>query len=164
VPNARAAVIAVLLVLPLVLGTGACGSDDGGDDARGTTPGGADATATRLTVTGVKTAATSEPVPEPTEIPFSWTLDCTTDPPSGTGAYADSATQTCEMVEDRRAELALLDPRPGRVCTEIYGGPQLARITGTVAGTAVNVEIARNDGCGIDDWTRLEWLLGPPEV
>jgi hypothetical protein len=162
VPFARRALIALLLVVPLALAAAGCGDDGDGGGRAGTTPGG-DVGATRLTITGVRTAASAEPVPEPEEIPFRGTLDCETAPPTGTGIYADTAPDTCRTLATHRADFATLDADVGRICTEIYGGPQLARITGTVAGEPIDVEVARNDGCGIDDWDRLEWLLGPPE-
>ena len=49
-----------------------------------------------------------------------------------------------------------------QACAQVYGGPQHARITGTVAGRKVDLTVTRTDGCGIRDWDRLEWLLGPP--
>ncbi len=48
------------------------------------------------------------------------------------------------------------------VCTEIYGGPQKARIVGTVAGKRIWATFTRQDGCRIDRWNRLApWLLPP---
>src|SRR5215203_2137077 len=53
--------------------------------------------------------------------------------------------------------------RAARLCGEIYGGPQRARITGTVGRRRVTVSIDRTDSCGINDWNRLRALLGDPE-
>ncbi|MFI5099325.1 MAG: SSI family serine proteinase inhibitor [Actinomycetes bacterium] len=44
-------------------------------------------------------------------------------------------------------------------CTEIYGGPQTARITGTWAGKAVDARLSRTDGCQIARWNGLSGLL-----
>jgi len=51
-----------------------------------------------------------------------------------------------------------------RACTEIYGGPETAHLTGTLAGEPVDVEISRNNGCGITDYDALFAALGvePP--
>ena len=51
-----------------------------------------------------------------------------------------------------------------RVCTELYGGPETARVTGTVGGEPVNVTVTRTNGCGIADYEDLFRLLGsdPP--
>jgi hypothetical protein len=157
----RGASVVVTAVL-VVAGLGACGSDSGSDAGDGPTTTHAGG-ATGLPVTVVATRAGSDPVAAPVEIPFSGTLDCSTDPPTGTGAYATSAPDVCDAVAANAAVFAAVGADPGRMCTEIYGGPQHARIEGTVAGERVDVEIARSDGCGIDDWSRLEFLLGRPE-
>ncbi len=51
-----------------------------------------------------------------------------------------------------------------RACTEIYGGPETAHVTGTLDGEAVDVTITRNNGCGIADYEALFEALGvkPP--
>jgi hypothetical protein len=48
------------------------------------------------------------------------------------------------------------------VCTEIYGGPQRARVVGVVAGKRVWATFARTNGCAIGRWNRISpWLLPP---
>ena len=70
----------------------------------------------------------------------------------------------CERA--RLDELAdvIAPPDPTRACTEIYGGPEKAHVTGTLEGSPVDVTIARSDGCGIADYERLFDALGrePP--
>jgi hypothetical protein len=45
-------------------------------------------------------------------------------------------------------------------CTQIYGGPQVARVVGTVIGKRVWATFSREDGCAISRWERLSpWLL-----
>jgi hypothetical protein len=149
------AVATALLVAAAV----ACSSGSGDDT--GATSATRAAAATQLSVHGVATRAGSGPA-EPVKVPFSGTLDCG-DPPSGTGTFAADAAATCTGLATNSKTLAAAGNHAGRMCAEIYGGPQTARITGTVAGRRVDVRVARTDGCGIDDWTRLAWLLGPPE-
>lgn len=49
---------------------------------------------------------------------------------------------------------------PDTVCTEIYGGAQVARVVGTVAGKRVWATFSRTNGCHISRWNRLSpWLL-----
>ena len=49
---------------------------------------------------------------------------------------------------------------PDSVCTEIYGGPQRARVVGTVAGKRVQATFSRTDGCQVAHWSALSpWLL-----
>jgi hypothetical protein len=48
------------------------------------------------------------------------------------------------------------------VCTELYGGPQTAHITGVWGGKPVDLELSRTDGCRISQWDRLGPLLPGP--
>jgi hypothetical protein len=47
-------------------------------------------------------------------------------------------------------------------CTAIYGGPAVARVTGTLRGERVDAEFSLEDGCEIARWERNRALLGPP--
>ncbi|PRY50714.1 subtilisin inhibitor-like [Geodermatophilus tzadiensis] len=65
------------------------------------------------------------------------------------------------------AHLAGLDdpfaaPPTDRACTEVYGGPQTARVTGTWRGAPVDRDHARTDGCRIAEWDALGPLLPGP--
>ena|SRR5688572_30395900 len=55
-------------------------------------------------------------------------------------------------------------PEPTRACTQVYGGPEEAHVTGTLEGKPVDVTVTRSDGCGIADYERLFEALGrkPP--
>ncbi len=44
---------------------------------------------------------------------------------------------------------------PGRLCAQVYGGPQLATIEGTWQGTAVRAEYSRVNACEIARWNAL---------
>lgn len=49
---------------------------------------------------------------------------------------------------------------PKVACTQVYGGPQVARVVGTVAGKRVWATFSREDGCAISRWEHLSpWLL-----
>jgi hypothetical protein len=47
-------------------------------------------------------------------------------------------------------------------CTEIYGGPDVATITGSVDGEPVDATVTRSNGCEIARWDALEPVLGEP--
>jgi hypothetical protein len=47
-------------------------------------------------------------------------------------------------------------------CTAIYGGPSVARVTGTLRGEPVDERFSLEDGCQIARWERNRGLLGPP--
>jgi hypothetical protein len=51
------------------------------------------------------------------------------------------------------------------MCTEIYGGPQQARVVGTVKGQLVRATFSRTNGCEIARWQRISpWLVPPGGV
>jgi hypothetical protein len=63
-----------------------------------------------------------------------------------------------------RLSVGRLAPVPrDRACTSIYGGPNVARVTGTIDGQRVNARFSREDGCEIDRWDRNAALLGPAD-
>jgi hypothetical protein len=52
---------------------------------------------------------------------------------------------------------------PDVACTEIYGGPSTARVTGELDGKPIDASFSRSNGCEIARWDKLEWLLGRVE-
>jgi hypothetical protein len=58
----------------------------------------------------------------------------------------------------------MLAPVPrDMACTAIYGGPGVARVTGTLRGKRVDERFTLEDGCQIARWERNRDLLGPPQ-
>lgn len=51
-------------------------------------------------------------------------------------------------------------PDPDLACTEIYGGPQTATVTGQLDGARVDSTFSRTDGCQIARWDALAIVLG----
>jgi hypothetical protein len=55
---------------------------------------------------------------------------------------------------------AAFAPVPGDVvCTQIYGGPQQALVTGTLDGRKVRARFKRTNGCETARWQRLAFLF-----
>ena len=53
-----------------------------------------------------------------------------------------------------------LAPTPGdQACTQLYGGPETASITGTLRGARVDARFSRINGCEISRWGRVQDLL-----
>lgn len=69
---------------------------------------------------------------------------------------------TCDVAKLQEA-LRLADD-PARVCTQQYGGPETAHVTGTVEGRSVDVTLTRSDGCGIATYEAVFAAFGeaPP--
>ena len=63
------------------------------------------------------------------------------------------------VIARRLADFLASKPDPRRACTEIYGGPERARVTGTIAGRAVDRRFSRTNGCDISDWERAQPLI-----
>ncbi len=54
---------------------------------------------------------------------------------------------------------------PKVACTDIYGGPQRARVTGVVESKRVWATFSRMNGCHIERWAKVSpWLLPPGGV
>lgn len=105
-------------------------------------------TATRLTV---KVQASAK-APART-----WVLNC--DPPGGDHPAAQASCQAIAKAPD------VFKPTPAdRICTEIYGGPEIATVSGTWRGKPVSSKFTRLNGCEIHRWSMAGPLLGqvPP--
>ena len=46
------------------------------------------------------------------------------------------------------------------LCTEIYGGPETATVSGTIGGKPVDAHFKRNNGCEIHRWDQVQGVLG----
>jgi len=63
------------------------------------------------------------------------------------------------------AEASALEPSdvepvdPATACTELFGGPETARLHGRVRGRAVDARFSRNNGCEIARWDNVAALL-----
>jgi Subtilisin inhibitor-like len=82
----------------------------------------------------------------------SWTLSCA---PAG-GTLPRPAT-ACR----RLAKVAHpFRPVPkNAACTAIYGGPQVALVTGRLRGGRVHASFSRRNGCEVDRWNRVRFLF-----
>ncbi|WP_284981847.1 serine protease inhibitor [Arthrobacter sp. efr-133-TYG-118] len=63
-------------------------------------------------------------------------------------------------VEQFGEEIFFPVPRPDRICTQQYGGPQVALVTGRFRGREVSSRFSRTDGCEIARWRTMAALLG----
>jgi hypothetical protein len=88
--------------------------------------------------------------------------------PDGKGSRASrSTTVRCSSAQDspvceKVAALRLADIEPpsrATACTELYGGPQTATITGTLRGERIDLKLSRVNGCEIARWEAASALL-----
>ncbi len=76
----------------------------------------------------------------------------------GTGLPDPAAA--LESVERLGAEIFFPRPGPPKLCTQQYGGPQRAVVTGWFHGREVRSAFSRTDGCEIARWRAMAPLLG----
>jgi hypothetical protein len=91
------------------------------------------------------------------------TLECGDGSAKGGGFLEGRADQHCR---DAVALEKLLTTQPpqDQVCTQVYGGPQSARITGTFGAQDVARSLKRTNGCEIEDWKQADALLAPSGI
>jgi hypothetical protein len=141
-----------LVLLLTVLLLAACG---GGDDAGGGVQPGAGDDA----LTGSDRPANDLVVEQDLgdgSPPQRWTLVCAGQV-EGDHPDAEAACAHLDGLDDPFAPLPA-----DQLCTEIYGGPQTARVTGVWAATPVDLALSRTDGCRIAQWDSLGPLLPGP--
>jgi len=87
--------------------------------------------------------------------PVTVTLTCV--PPGGDHPDPQGACSALSAA----GGVGAFDPTgPDVMCTEQYGGPQTATVTGTVGGERVDADFSRVNGCEIGRWDDLAPLLG----
>ena len=82
-----------------------------------------------------------------------WSLRC--DPVGGTLPRREAACHELSRVGWR----AFAPVPADTACTEIFGGPQIAIVSGRVDGHRVWARLSRVDGCQIARWKRVPSLL-----
>ena len=127
-----------ILLCCLVLGLAGCGEETAGDD--GSAAGGS-APQTQLTVRVDPDGKGPEPAKQAR-------ISCDADG-RGTGCAAAAGLRPADF-----------EPTPADIaCTEQFGGPQTAKVTGSLEGEHVEGSFSRRDGCEIARWDKLAALL-----
>jgi hypothetical protein len=86
------------------------------------------------------------------------TLTCRNGRASKTGFLAGDPRAVCRRAR-QLAHFLASQPDRNRICTQIYGGPETARIHGTIGTRRVDRRFSRTNGCEIEDWNRAKTLL-----
>jgi hypothetical protein len=87
--------------------------------------------------------------------PERWSLTCVGFV-EGDHPRAEEACEHLKAMDDPFAPIP-----DDAICTQIYGGPETAHVTGLWRGEPVDLQLSRSDGCRIDQWERLGPLLAP---
>ena len=157
----RTSALAVLAAVALIAG---CGGDDAADTtttAGATTSSGGQGIAAPFAELTIEIGTAEAPAQATA------TLQCG-EGVTGTGFLADqdAAAAACHAISSNQEVKDLLlgrTPEP-EACTEIYGGPDVAHITGILEGEEVDATIDRTNGCGIFRWDLLVALVGMPRT
>jgi hypothetical protein len=88
--------------------------------------------------------------------PVTWRLTC--NPPGGDHPDPEAAC----LALDRNGEYALPPVPKNKLCTQVYGGPEQATITGSWRGKPVASRLSLINGCEIARWAALVGLLPKP--
>lgn len=140
----RPTIVRLLLVLPLLL-VAACGGSGSSDALPASSPGGDVQRPDNDLAVEYDAGDGSGPV--------QWTLTC--------GGVVEGShpqgEQACEHLQG--LEQPFVPVPTDAVCTQQYGGPQTARVTGVWRGEPVDVSLSRVDGCRISQWDSLVPLV-----
>jgi hypothetical protein len=82
----------------------------------------------------------------------SYTLTC-----APVGGTLPNRLAACRKLNALRTPFA--PTREDLVCTQIYGGPAEALVTGRFRGRLVRASFSRKDGCEIGRWARVAYLF-----
>ncbi|MDP9986121.1 hypothetical protein J2S98_001269 [Arthrobacter oryzae] len=88
-----------------------------------------------------------------------YTLVCSSGTPAAESSHPNAAA-ACAAIKANPDILAPSKPSGSQACTQQYGGPQKATITGVVDGVAVDSSFARTNGCEISAWDAAKDVLG----
>ncbi|HET7140742.1 MAG TPA: SSI family serine proteinase inhibitor [Arthrobacter sp.] len=97
--------------------------------------------------------------PSPTEPAVNYTLVCRNGVPTAESKHPKPEA-ACAALKNNAALLSPAPKTTAQVCTQQYGGPQTATVTGIVDDTPVDVTFARTDGCEIANWNAAQDVLG----
>jgi hypothetical protein len=97
--------------------------------------------------------------PSESEAALNYTLVCKDGVPTDESSHP-SAAAACTALKDNPAVLSPAPSGTDHSCTQQYGGPQEATVTGIVDGSPVDSSFARRDGCEIGLWNAAKDILG----
>lgn len=97
--------------------------------------------------------------PSASEPALNYTLVCKDGVPAAESSHP-SAAAACSALKDNPAVLSPAPRSTDQACTQQYGGPQEATVTGIVDDSSVDASFARRDGCEISLWNAAKDILG----
>jgi hypothetical protein len=95
----------------------------------------------------------------PSAKPVTYTLGCS--PPGGTVPHAADACAALVRAAAVKGGDPFAPTPKGQMCTQIFGGPQTATVTGTWNGKPVHATFSRKNGCEVKRWNDIAAIFGP---
>lgn len=162
VKRVRSRLTATLLMLSVVTVVAACAQQGPGADSSSSGSQPPSATVSPAAVTppsasGIDLTITLTESPQASPRTFRLVAEGATPAPEST--LPDPAAALA-AVEKYGEKMFFPVPDPNRVCTQQYGGPEIAQVTGWFHGKEVNATFKRTDGCEISQWQALAPLFG----
>jgi hypothetical protein len=140
------------ITAPASPGTGSPGAPGTPAPSKSTPPNTQEGTAMDADLTVVLTSAESDARIERK-------LVCRDSQPAD-GSTVRDAEAACAALTKHGERVFFELPDRNRICTQQYGGPQQARVTGTISGREVDKQFSLTDGCKISEWNSMQALLG----
>ncbi|VXC35281.1 Subtilisin inhibitor-like [Arthrobacter sp. 9AX] len=97
--------------------------------------------------------------PSPGEPEVHYTLVCVNGAADAESKHP-TADAACAALKNNAAIVASPAVRTDQACTEQYGGPQEAQVTGVVDGVPVDDAFKRTNGCEIGSWDAAKDVIG----
>jgi hypothetical protein len=97
--------------------------------------------------------------PNETGTAANFTLVCQNGVPAAESQHPNAAG-ACIAIKNNPAILSPAPPAKNQTCTQQYGGPQVATVTGVVDGRAVQANFSLTNGCEIAAWKAAKDVLG----
>ncbi|MET4095431.1 SSI family serine proteinase inhibitor [Arthrobacter sp. UYCu712] len=97
--------------------------------------------------------------PSEAAAPANFTLVCQDGVPAAESQHPGAST-ACTALKENAAILSPAPKAKDTNCTQQYGGPQKATVTGVVDGQPVQVNFSLIDGCEIAAWNAAKAVLG----
>ncbi len=154
----------LIALIALALSAAACA---GGDTVPTTTPSPSTTVPARLAPgADVVIGSVTVDVTHPNIEPVSYTIDCFGDTFTVTPFTPgiDGAAACARLNDPAVMERLVSGPPADQICTEIYGGEDVAVVTGTLDDVAIDARFDRTNGCGISDWDSLMAGILPPAI
>lgn len=91
--------------------------------------------------------------------PQNYTLVCVNGAPAAESKHP-TANAACTALKNNPSLLSQAPIKSDQACTQQFGGPQTAKVTGAVDGVEVSASFSRTDGCQIALWDAASAIIG----